>query len=387
LNGEFEKLKERTIGIELFGREPSYDTGEDSIVRVTATDVRKRLFEYYARPGSGSPLRIELPAGSYIPEITQVSPAQTAHAPTETPVSVPPVSAPSRSWNWLAAGLALAALGLATWFGLENRRLARGVWPDGQELIHRQPWVVLLDSSHRTNLVTSDTNVAAIQDLTGQRVRLADYANRRYAPNLEGLSPDVARAVTLLSRNQFTAAADVAIAVRVSALSPGHADSLQVKSAKNLQLRDFRTDDNFILIGSSRANPWAELVEERTALVVDYDDSLKRQVCLNRKPTAPEAARYVPTAVTGGTGEAFAVVAFVQNPGQKGHILLIAGTNMEATEAAGQFVTTPEQLDRLYSRLPAMTGGIVEWESLLRVPSMAGASKAPEILIARRLQK
>src|ERR1700751_3037916 len=38
--GHFTGLKERIIGIELFGRSPSYDTGDDAIVRVTASDVR-----------------------------------------------------------------------------------------------------------------------------------------------------------------------------------------------------------------------------------------------------------------------------------------------------------------------------------------------------------
>ena len=41
--GHLDALKERVIGVELFGRVPSYDTGEDAVVRVTASDVRKRL--------------------------------------------------------------------------------------------------------------------------------------------------------------------------------------------------------------------------------------------------------------------------------------------------------------------------------------------------------
>jgi hypothetical protein len=54
---------------EVFGRSPSYDTGEDAIVRVTASDVRKRLLQHYDRNGSASEFRINLPLGSYIPEI------------------------------------------------------------------------------------------------------------------------------------------------------------------------------------------------------------------------------------------------------------------------------------------------------------------------------
>src|SRR5271168_2151911 len=67
--GHFESLKERVIGMELFGRSASYDTGDDAIVRVTASDVRKRLLQHYGRYGTTSGFRIRLPSGSYIPEI------------------------------------------------------------------------------------------------------------------------------------------------------------------------------------------------------------------------------------------------------------------------------------------------------------------------------
>src|SRR5215469_8842451 len=48
LSGHTDELKERSLGVELFGRSTSYDTGEDAIVRVTASDVRKRLHHFYA---------------------------------------------------------------------------------------------------------------------------------------------------------------------------------------------------------------------------------------------------------------------------------------------------------------------------------------------------
>ena len=67
--GRFDSLKERVIGMELFGRSASYDTGDDAIVRVTASDVRKRLLQHYGRNGATSGFRISLPSGSYIPEI------------------------------------------------------------------------------------------------------------------------------------------------------------------------------------------------------------------------------------------------------------------------------------------------------------------------------
>src|SRR6202167_1366933 len=67
LLGNAGELKERTIGVEAFGREPSYDVNLDPIVRTTAAEVRKRLIQYYYNPDHVGELLIELPVGSYIP--------------------------------------------------------------------------------------------------------------------------------------------------------------------------------------------------------------------------------------------------------------------------------------------------------------------------------
>jgi TolB-like protein/Flp pilus assembly protein TadD len=67
LGGELDQLRERMIGAEMFGRPVGYDTGSDSVVRVKATDLRKRLIQFYAEAKSKPPVRIELPSGSYVP--------------------------------------------------------------------------------------------------------------------------------------------------------------------------------------------------------------------------------------------------------------------------------------------------------------------------------
>ncbi len=67
LEGEFDQLRERMIGAEMFGRPISYDTGSDSVVRVKATDVRKKLAQFYAEAREQPAVRIELPSGSYVP--------------------------------------------------------------------------------------------------------------------------------------------------------------------------------------------------------------------------------------------------------------------------------------------------------------------------------
>ena len=61
-------LKERTLGAEVFGRDPRYDTNADPVVRVSAGEVRKRIAQYYHENGHASRVQIELPLGSYAPE-------------------------------------------------------------------------------------------------------------------------------------------------------------------------------------------------------------------------------------------------------------------------------------------------------------------------------
>jgi TolB-like protein/Flp pilus assembly protein TadD len=67
LEGEFDNLRERMIGAEMFGRPIAYDTGSDSVVRVRASEVRKKLAQYYLEIDRKSTVRIELPIGSYVP--------------------------------------------------------------------------------------------------------------------------------------------------------------------------------------------------------------------------------------------------------------------------------------------------------------------------------
>ena len=77
LNGSADQIKERTIGIEVFGRDPSYDTNLDHIVRTAATELRKKLATYYVDEKHRSELRMEVVPGSYIPRF--VLPGQPRH--------------------------------------------------------------------------------------------------------------------------------------------------------------------------------------------------------------------------------------------------------------------------------------------------------------------
>src|SRR5246127_928930 len=83
LLGNAGELKERTIGIEAFGREPTYDVNLDPVVRTTAAEVRKRLIQYYYSPEHAGELVIELPVGSYVPLFREPSPHPAVQADTQ----------------------------------------------------------------------------------------------------------------------------------------------------------------------------------------------------------------------------------------------------------------------------------------------------------------
>ncbi len=75
LENSDQHLKERFVGVSIFGRNPDYDTNLDPIVRTTAVEVRKRIAEYYRQPEHNGELRIDLPAGSYVAEIHKAAPS------------------------------------------------------------------------------------------------------------------------------------------------------------------------------------------------------------------------------------------------------------------------------------------------------------------------
>jgi hypothetical protein len=68
LDGDPEELKERTLGVEVFGRQPNYDTNADPIVRATAGEIRKRIAQYYHGQEHHAEIQIDLSPGSYVPE-------------------------------------------------------------------------------------------------------------------------------------------------------------------------------------------------------------------------------------------------------------------------------------------------------------------------------
>ena len=121
--------------------------------------------------------------------------------------------------------------------------------------------------------------------------------------------------------------------------------------------------DNVILIGARKSNPWVELFEDRTNFVIDFGNN--GITVENRSPIRGEQKSYLQSDFVH-----YCVVAFLPNPEHNGIVLLIEGTNAEATEAAGDFVLSEDQLSSFKKTLHAST--FPYFEALLKVSSVRG---------------
>ncbi len=359
IEGHADELKERDLGVRLFGRQPSYDTGEDAIVRVTASDVRKRLHHFYA--DANSEIRIEIPSGSYAPEFRRIA----VTAPRPAPAPVARFRHVDRRVAF-CAGIGLAALAfIGTWAYYRSTQLSAR---------NMMPWSHMFQPGSQTVLVLSDPDISAVQQLTGWRSSLSDYANGKYFPDPESLDPGMRRALESF-RGANVAAVDVGIAINIFGLATRSPARPKIRRARTLKLVDFKTDDDFIILGSPRSNPWSGLFQEALDFEFAYDENTKQEYIRNRRVQAGEAERYMPTARGWGTGRAFAMLAVVGNPTQRGEVLLLAGTSAEATEASGKLATDIESLSRSLKKCGIPTDNpIRHFEMLIEVTTMAGSA-------------
>jgi hypothetical protein len=402
--GRFDSLKERVIGIELFGRSPSYDTGEDAIVRVTASDVRKRLLQHYGESGRSSKFYISLPSGSYIPEIAReaqgngraLTPVETdAGAATRHSANAHPVAeregvveiqapsrgeAPSHARAWMpGVSIALLLVGM-------NVVLWMIFWPRAPRAdspaVAVLPWSVFLNSPHATHLITSDPNIVYIQEVTGSELSVSDYANHKFIPEPNKLSPEALRLChTFLWGDNSAAAVDAPIALRIAAVAPLASTRIDAHAARSIQLSDLKSDDNFIFLGSPRSNPWSALFSDQLDFKFSFDKTSGQEILVNAHPRGQELPAYVPTAQGWATGRSYAIIAFVQNPDQNGQVLLLAGANGEGTEAAGKFATDLPRFSAALTRCGIQSARPLQhFELLLGFKTMAGSPNDVDVV-------
>ena len=417
LAGQIESLKERIIGIELFGRDPSYDTAGDSIVRVTASEVRKRLLQHYGKYGSSSAVRISLPTGSYMPEITfernalpAIPDPLTSEEPaaTGTPsssaeqarsiasaasqVGLPsqpalPLSVPflQRAWPLLlAVSILLLTVNLASLAALWNRK-SLGAAATDSTLV--SPWPLFLASQRPLHLITSDPSIFQIQTLSAQQMSVSDYANHNYLPGPLKLSPEANDIYkSILRGDKSASAADPPIAASIAALAQSYGRQIDVQAARNIQFSDLKNDDNFIFLGSPLSNPWTTLFTDELDFRFVFDPKAGQEDLVNVHPHINELAAYHPTSPGWATGESYAIVALVKNPDQNGRALLIAGASGEGTSAAGKLVVDLPRLAGMLQQCGLPRSETTQgFELLLKLTTLAGSPHGVDVVACHSL--
>ncbi len=167
LAGEADRLKEYTIGVDVFDRKEEYDPRIDSIVRVEAARLRSKVDEYYNRPGADDPIVIRLRRGSYIPAFEErTAPSVAGLKGTDSAEHI----RPQRSRRSL--GIGLVAVGLAI--------IVAVAWRNGPWTTSRQETsvrIAVLPFAHFSNLQTDGTLAARLTDgITTELARVGTLA-------------------------------------------------------------------------------------------------------------------------------------------------------------------------------------------------------------------
>jgi hypothetical protein len=186
---------------------------------------------------------------------------------------------------------------------------------------------------------------------------------------------------TLLKR-RYTNAAETAIAGKIIQSDSWASHRIFLRSGHGVQLSDFK-NNNAILFGTPVSNPWATLFSEKLNFQFDWDEN-RRGLFRNKSPRPGERPVYSMHSNPGESGSAYAVVAFVPNVNGEGHVLLVAGTTAEGTEAAGEFITDQKRATAAHREIGIDPAGPPRYfEILLEARTVAGSAGHSAILPSR----
>jgi hypothetical protein len=378
-------IREQEIGTAVFERKPGYDTAQDPIARVHVSQLRKKLDQYF-KEDSNEKLLIEIPKGGYVPvfhlrpESATAEPAVAAiPAPAEVATEVPgrrnllPV---------LMAACVLLAV-CCVWLGLRTFRSRPGKGPAIQAL-----WSSVLRGGQRTDLVAADSCFGLLQDSVHRSISLDEYLTHDPDRWMKGFQGDAAYRdmLRMMALRQYTSLADLELAHGIVALSDGFATQPVLAFARDFPIRAASTD-NLVLLGSQRSNPWVELFLPRLNFRFETDEASHRAIVRNRNPRSGEQDTYLVPGEGSNIREGYAVLALQPNLTGTGNVLMIYGSDMEATEAAGALATTEAELapvlQRVFSRIPK---SIRSCEILLKTRRLGGAPRSYTLLAWRQTE-
>ncbi len=366
LEGDFEHLTERFLGVELFGRPVDYETATDSIVRVRANDVRRRLMQYYAEQPLSSKLTICLNSGNYIPEFywrqqgpqgagtadsstaaVAISSSEDRDGTTKAVSDVLPQAQVNSGIGLRVGVLIVLGLAIAFYVGwwLKAQTANRAIYPWRYSASLSALWSGFLDSNRQTDIVVSDTSFMLFEDIDNQVFSLDQYLNRSYVSQIQAqhLSPETQSILNLLASKSLGSTSEYRVAQRIMALDHT-GDKIRVYNAREYSTA-LVNQDNVVIIGSQLTNPWEQMFENQLNFS-QTPDSHSRGLVKNKAPKAGEKSTYVADDTVG-----YCVVAYLPNPESGNKVMLIEGSSSEATEAGGDFLISEEKLSRFQKML------------------------------------
>lgn len=373
----YEKISEQKIGIDVFGRPEGYDTSADNIVRTSVSELRKRIEAYFASEGQSETLLVEIPRWSYIPVFSSRS-VEEPHLAEPLGNGIPSIDGDHHSAelnhgpqsrtrtvvSWASIAVILALVGTSLFFWNRYRTLEQSIYPWKSEPTVAELWTGILNSSPETDIVLADASFGMLQDINKKSFTFDQYLNRSYMSQVEGekLTPELRDAFERIALWNLGSQDDFKLAHRILALDP-LGNRVQMYNAR-AYLPDLTQRDNVILIGARISNPWDDLFESRMNFVVRINNDRSISV-LNRAPSAGEQKVYQQSQAT-----QYCVVAFLPNPSHNGVLLIVEGSNAEATEAAGNFLLSEGPLSNFKKMLKL--NQLPYFEVLLKVSSVPG---------------
>jgi hypothetical protein len=388
ITGKTAEISEHQIGVQVFGRRPGYNAGEDNIVRNYARQLRHRLDQYFLEEGREEELRVSIPRGKYVPVYSPnhfqswpllVVPEHETDSggvlETLAPATPAAVSAqPARRRPWLVLGLGvlllLACLSIA--------------WTHRVSVYSADPshplWAGLFEKSRPTLIVPSDDGIVMIQNLTGHLVPLSEYINRDYL-SLKSLYNIDAQNMKDLDAQRYTNVTDLNAVVRFSRLPEANAGQLTVRYSRDLHMEDLK-DSNVILLGSSFSNPWAELFEKTLNFEFSYQPHPNASLIVNRHPQAGELPVYENDA-TGPSHRTYALIGFVPNLNNTGWVLLVEGLTMAGTQAAVDTLFNRGVMRPLLGQSRNADGSLNPFEILIETRSFGSDSPQAGVVATR----
>jgi hypothetical protein len=326
------ELKERTLGVEVFGREPNYDTNADPVVRATAGEIRKRIAQYYHEHGRENEIRIDLSPGSYVPEFGLPA-AYPAPLPlTPTVVLAPP---PRRTRRYVAVlGAFAALLAAVAWFKPWAPRTALDRF-----------WGPVLDSPSTVLLCVGQRRFLGSSPEPGQQ-DTGDLPHVTDSPEASAAPMTLFKLYYMGSQN--VALTDATTLGRVTGLLQAKGKSYRIRGEASTSFADLR-DSPVVLVGAFDNNWTMRLMGPlRFNYERDHDTfSIKdRQNPSRRDYTVNYATPYLQLT------EDYALISRVLEPITERIVVVAGGLTGYGTIAAGEFFTNPVYMEAFAKQAP-----------------------------------